>query len=403
VAGVQVTGVGGYNQGVEAVTDARGHFRLVGLPKRGAYVLAARPAEDSPLLGRSFQIPDTEGLQPLSCVIELARGVVVTGRLMDRATGQGLSGEVRFVPLAGNPYFARKPGYGPYRHERPSASSDADGRFRLTVYPGPGVLLARARGPYQLINRMAIYPYKPAVLDPADRLRLYPDGKGDNNRFTAVDNSVETLCSESAYKLLDLAEDAEGDSCELYADPGKTLRVKVQDADGKPLSGVVASGLTACWPITFPLQADECTVFALDPERPRELAFYHAERRLAGVLKVRGDEPEPPAVRLVPTGTVTGRVLDADGQPVVGAEVQPDFNGDELSELYRLARLRQEAVRTDRDGRFRLDGLIPEMSFVLAFHKGRDFLVREPTPPTTRVRSGATLDLGDLRVKPLRP
>ena len=77
----------------------------------------------------------------------------------------------------------------------------------------------------------------------------------------------------------------------------------------------IVAGMTATWPNTFTLKGDRCTVYALDPKRPRQLAFYHAGRMLAGTLTVRGDEKEPPTVRLLPLGCVTARVLDGDGLP----------------------------------------------------------------------------------------
>src|SRR5205807_2657288 len=106
----------------------------------------------------------------------------------------------------------------------------------------------------------------------------------------------------------------------------------------------------------FTLPGADCTLYALDPGRPRTVAIYHAERQLAAVLRVRGDEPGPLAVRLSPAGAVAGRVVDGDGQPVAGARVIPVYRDGAGRELDRYLRRRRGLLQTDAEGRFRLDG-----------------------------------------------
>ncbi|HTU91583.1 MAG TPA: carboxypeptidase-like regulatory domain-containing protein, partial [Gemmataceae bacterium] len=151
---------------------------------------------------------------------------------------------------------------------------------------------------------------------------------------------------------------------------------------------------------TFPIKDATCTIFALNPKKPRRLLFFHAERKLAGALTVRGDEKESPVVRLGPAGSVIGRVLDRDGQPIAGADINPDSPDRSAGELYRQLRQRQPAVRTDKAGRFRLEGIVPEVKFTLAIVRGRTFFVGEPRIGLRQVKPGETLDLGDVRVKP---
>src|SRR5262249_9766098 len=154
-----------------------------------------------------------------------------------------------------------------------------------------------------------------------DRKHVNVTERDGSRHYTAAGNSIEFLSTENAVKRLDLAEGADPIAIDLYLDRGRSLVVKVQDADGRPLPGAIASGVTESWPITYARTKAECPIYALDPKRPRALAFYHVERKLGGALTVRGDEAGPLAVTLRPTGSVTGRVLDADGQPVAGADV----------------------------------------------------------------------------------
>jgi hypothetical protein len=185
-------------------------------------------------------------------------------------------------------------------------------------------------------------------------------------------------------------------------DRGVTARVTVQDADGNPLTGAWLAGLTDHWPITYRLPEPTATVYALDPAKPRTLTLYHPDRRLGGTAVVRGDEKEPVTVRLQPVGKVTGRLLEADGVPLAGAEVSVSAPGTTASELYRFASPAGKPVRTDRDGRFALDGVIPGVSFSLQIRKGDQFFAGKPRLGLRQVKPGETLDLGERTLEVVR-
>jgi RNA polymerase sigma factor (sigma-70 family) len=399
IPGVRLSAVYGFGGGVNAVSDAAGHYKLAGLPKMKDYSVHAMPPEDGNLLSRSVRTLDDGGLGPVHLDVELARGVVLSGRIIDKATGKGLSGAVRFAPLPDNKFFG-KPGYDSYRIERLMTPTKADGKFRLVVIPGSGVLMAQFSDESVKVDGVSINPYKQAEMGPTDRKRVSITETDDGDRyFTAAGNSLEFLTYEHACKVLDLDENKTAVTCDLTADPGTTVQVQVQDADGKPLPGAVIAGMTATWPGTFSLKGATCTVYALGAKWPRQLALYHAGRKLAGTLTVRGDEKGPLTVRLAPTGSVTARVLELDGLPIAGAEVAISFLGREARELFRELRLQHEPVRTDKDGRFRLEGVFPNMTFSFGIQKGRTFLVGEPRIGVREVAPGATLDLGERKVK----
>jgi protocatechuate 3,4-dioxygenase beta subunit len=400
LAGITVWCNAGSGDTVQAVTDKQGRYRLGGLPKMREYLVHAEPTEKGAWLRAGARLQDVQGLDPIVADFEMARGVVVTGRVIDRTTGKGVQGGVRFVPLADNKYFGKKPGYDSYRTERLMTPTDAEGRFRLTVIPGSGVLMAQAYGTELKLGGLPVKPWRQAVLDPLDARRVnLVDPRGDRY-FSTAGGGIDFLGTENACKVLDLAEDAGTAKCDLFLDRGRTLTVKVQDADGRPLAGALVAGMTASWPITFPLRDASCTVYALDPTEPRTVVIFHVERKLAGTLTVRGDEKEPLSVRLVPTGTLAGRLLDADGQPVAGVHVDLTAADGTVRELYRQLRERGESVRTDRDGRFRLTGLVPGVKFGLSLRQGSTFLVGEPRIGMKEVKPGQSLDLGEVRTRP---
>src|SRR5947209_1887205 len=60
--------------------------------------------------------------------------------------------------------------------------------------------------------------------------------------------------------------------------------------------------------------------------RPRRVILTHDGRKLAGSVYLKGDEVGPLTVRLQPSGTVTGRIVDEEGRPR-GGLVLSDLGG----------------------------------------------------------------------------
>jgi RNA polymerase sigma factor (sigma-70 family) len=402
IAGARVFAVTGRNTQVSAVSDAQGNYKLTGLPKMDEYLVGVSPPNEneSNLLPRTIGVPGLEGLGPIKQDIELAHGVAVTGQIIDKSTGKGVQGDVRFAPLPENTFFGKKPGYDGYRRDRTMISTDTNGNFRIVVIPGPGVLMAQVDSRNEKFDGQPVNPFRSAEFDVEDAKRVkMVNANGEDRHFTAAGNSVEFLRLESVVKVLDFPEGTEKATVTLSAERGKTLTVRVEDSDGKPLPGAIVSGMTELWPITFSLEKAEWTIYALDGKRQRHVVFYHRERKLAGHIIVRGNEKEAVTVRLEPVGAVTGRLLDPDGQPIAGVEVSLSMPLQVESELFRYLNAQKEPVKTDKDGRFRLDGVMPKLIFQLGLRKGRTYYTGEPKIGSKQVGAGKTLDLGDVHVK----
>src|SRR5262249_52162017 len=100
---------------------------------------------------------------------------------------------------------------------------------------------------------------------------------------------------------------------------------------------------------------------------------------------LRGDAGGPLTVKLQPCGSASGRVVDQDGQPVAGLRLR--VTGLALNSLAESA-----VVVTDKEGRFRAEGLVP----------GQEYHLARAGPLTTlaggvTVEPGKDKDLGDVR------
>ncbi|HJZ91291.1 MAG TPA: sigma-70 family RNA polymerase sigma factor, partial [Gemmataceae bacterium] len=214
--GVIVTSGSGYNSQVMAAADKDGKYRLTGLVKNREYLLhtLTRDEKTTPYLMWSARIKDTEGLTPIKHDIQMTKGVVVTGRLMDRQTGKAVDGGVRLAPLPDNKYFGTRPAFNGYSAERFSHPVE-NGKFRVVTIPGTSVLMAQAYAKGETLGGKPINPYRPAIPDADHPEYFATDGEG-GYRFNAVGNSLEFLGIEHAVKVVDLEPDVGEVTIDLY-------------------------------------------------------------------------------------------------------------------------------------------------------------------------------------------
>jgi hypothetical protein len=244
-----------------------------------------------------------------------------------------------------------------------------------------------------------IVPFKEAEFDAEDQ-KLVPVAFNNDmggRYFTVAGGMVAPLSLRHAVKRLDLAPDSSEVKRDLFVDRGRTLTLKIQDAEGKPLAGA-----TVCVEGRMASQFKDAagTLFALDPKQPHLLVLLHPERKLAGVLTVRGDEKEPLTARLAPTGSLTGRLVDLDGRPIADADISLFFKDFTVRQLYFQLDEQRPPIRSGKDGRFRVEGVLPDLEFYLTIRRGRKYLNTEPEIGSKQVKTGETLDLGELRTKP---
>src|SRR5439155_8596031 len=90
-------------------------------------------------------VPDTPGLEPLRVDFELERGVEVSGRVTDGATGKPVRGRVMYFHTRANPFVKE---YVTLEGAKFIVSDwgkiGPDGTFTVLGIPGPGVLVVQA-------------------------------------------------------------------------------------------------------------------------------------------------------------------------------------------------------------------------------------------------------------------
>ncbi len=396
LAGIRVVGQGWYGASFSlftTTTDEEGRYRIVGLGKQERYQVGAGGA---PYFRSSRYVDgDTPGLEPVTVDFELERGVTVTGRVTDKATGLPVHGRVNYIGLTDNANLKdltdfRAVGFLPEIWEGKIAT---DGTFSVVCAPGPGLLCVRAEEDNKYV-RSRLEGYRIASQD----VLAY------NHAIVRIDPSEQ---------------DAKSRTCAITLEQGRSLAGTLIGPDGQPIAGASVEGLRSVvldYPIpeTEKLETAAFTISGLSPKQTRNLLFVHPEKKLAKVQTIRGDEKAPLTVRLEAMGILSGRIVDAKGLPRAGLKVSATYRDQELEasflegkepknlpwELLTHSRawskiLNREAT-TDKDGKFRLEGLAPGIEYDLAVLDGQTTVFNQEH---LSVSSGKVNDLGDLKTK----
>jgi RNA polymerase sigma factor (sigma-70 family) len=382
-----------------SITDGEGRYRLDGLPKQSRFTLIASAGpSDQPYITTERPVPDGPGYEPVTADIAMVRGVVVTGRLIDRANGRPVQAWAADVALKDNLHWGRLPGWIPtignpnYPSPGWNVPSMADGSYRIVVPPGRGFLVAHIQ--YQSDR------YIPAGI---------PSKRHSGAPADALDMHYETVPFElfpsnfPAVRPIDISPGTETATYDLNFDSGIVRTGTVMDPDGKPLTGASMVGESYSFQNLFtfkPLGGASFAAYGLStsPLLPRTLLFRHAGRHLGKTVQVDVRETGPLEVRLEPTASAKGRLLDGSGQPREGVEVRVMRLIKEPTRGAHLDFSPRIKATTDRDGRFQIDGIVAgttqKIRAVVPESGAQVFILEDWTP-----RSGEVKDLGDVKAK----
>jgi RNA polymerase sigma factor (sigma-70 family) len=364
----------GTHTAVTARTDDAGRFRLEGVPKGEFYQIQVNPRQGIDSFLRCWEIiNDTEGLKPIEAAVEVPPGVIVTGRLIDKVTGQVVPpGDVEYTKAPDNVASGDSLGF----------SRLADAAFGLTVPPGRGMIAGAV--PVE----GTVDPYVAAHLKAADRRnntledRIYPHKLVGQNTYRFIDVPVG-----SGPMAVDL---------ELIRGPSRTGRLT--GPDGLPVLGALAYGLSACdWSGTARSRALDAATFevgGLEPDYPRLLVFTHKARKLVGAAVLKDEDLKSTAaleVKLVPAGAITGRLLDDDGLPRAGVTLRVRMSDPDPLKRSGFVCAFGEEVTADAQGRFRIEAFVPGVE--------TEVWIGGYVLPKPALNPGELRDLGDVKAK----
>ncbi|AGA30567.1 hypothetical protein Sinac_6491 [Singulisphaera acidiphila DSM 18658] len=348
-------------------TDQKGRYQVDGLPTAGRLRALAFPLEkepDSPpyLKATRELTLDATAPEPVTIDFDLAKGILIQGRLTDAATGKPVRGTVTYLAFADNPFLKDVPEIG---GDGPGVDTNADGSYTLVAIPGPGVLAGRA----DTDRFCAVRPEQ--FGRPADS-----EGCFDTAQMGLVS------CDFFHHVVpVDPVKDAASMTVNIALDPGIVVRGSLVDQAGKPVEAATAYRLTA---LEFSEVLKDATFTATGLERslPRPVWFFHPQRNLGRMVTLPGTDLGPLTVTLEPCGAFNGRIVDASGIPRPNVKVSASVEQKPVN-------WHHADTKTDSDGRFRITGLLTGLSYTLYAPAAQEIngLI---------VRPGEARDLGDI-------
>ncbi len=376
------------NLSPEARTDAQGRFEIHGARKAKSYMLEVGNDVNEGYMNSEVWAVDTAGYDPITVNIAVKKGVIVTGKVIDQASGKPIRGFGMAAVLQDNPFVKDYPAFGNFHMQQ----TDDKGTFRTVTLPGPVLLMG---GPNDSATH---FRYKKVVPDPK-----YPQYFTKDPNFSAYYNPGGSMSPiQGTYcKVLQIKADARIVEQDIVLERASVLPVHIQDADGKPLTGASVAGFSPeNWHNAIRCDKAECPVYQLEPGKPRLIVFFHPARKLTGILTLKGDEKTPVVAKLAAPAAIKARLLDADGKPLPGVVIDVHYRQRVASEIHKEV-YRAKQIVTDAKGAFLFEDLIPEQKFELSFHRGKRKFERTPklVNSAIEVKAGECRDLGAIKVK----
>ena len=183
---------------------------------------------------------------------------------------------------------------------------------------------------------------------------------------------------------------------------GKVIDDQVVDERAKAIAGATVVGIYS-QPISSnrfslePVKTGKDGSFKLPREKaPLILEAKTPDGRQIGIARVEAEQQEV-IIRVTPTASVTGRLVDRGGSPVTIGYVQSGIRIPENNPTGGFTRFSYGAATFDSDGRFTLTGLVPGELYQLDYTPRAEF-GRGVMTTVASIRPGAAqqLNLGDV-------
>ncbi len=390
-------------QHLAARTDDRGRYRIDGLPigaENKVVVFATGDVAYMPIrsdvdTSRAESIVDGE--QTLD--FQLKKGIWAEGRVFEAETNEPFQGEISYYWFRNRELESTYPG-SLFAFLDGRYFTDSDGRYRIPVLPTPGVI-AFSTGNRDH-NRMAVYSRGYGEFE----LTKYRNPDGSYPYY----DTVPTSLMPGNYNRLALIEPKSKDdivTVDLPIGKSKPIPVAILNPDGTPgTEEMEIYGGNERWGWQDK-SAQGFVVEDLLTDQRRKVFAFDRTRNLVGGTIVDHGEGKTFEIKLAPAGTVRGRLIDGDGQPITDATITieyGDFENDDTTATWARQvgkRYMPSELTVDEQGRFEIFGLSAEWKYSARLNqaqKGMRRIIGRPFHELA-IEPGEDRDLGDIVIE----
>jgi RNA polymerase sigma factor (sigma-70 family) len=194
---------------LDAWTDKDGRYEIRGARKASGYMVEVVADTAAGYMPSQAWADDTIGYEPVTIDLHVKKGVIVTGRMIDKGTGKPLVGFAMIGVPQGNPSVKDYPAFEQSAWF-PVQDTDGEGRFRVVAIPGPVLLMGGPR----TWDEMA--KYKPPVADP--KYPQFFQKFADHTAFLMSGGTISPLQGRFC-KVLDIKADAKVVEQDIVLEP----------------------------------------------------------------------------------------------------------------------------------------------------------------------------------------
>ena len=272
-----------------STSDAQGRFRLTGQPMNTEHRIEVVVEGQTYIkVVKKIRIP--QAWSRSSSTSSLRRGLILEGKVTNRANGRPVRAVVQYYPFRDNPHLKEYPDASFFDNalvDEAEFRTDENGHFRAVVLPGGGILAVRTLDPTYITAE----PLAPKVA----------------GNVLWISNFANEMESYQGLVPID-RRDGEKDSLRRYQAGTRTPAARAGGRPGRAadrgdsLSSVVQSqtGNGEFVPGT------EFTFVHRNPGKAETVVIIRQDQGLAAFVDIKGDEPDPIRVQLQPTGAIEG-------------------------------------------------------------------------------------------------
>jgi beta-lactamase regulating signal transducer with metallopeptidase domain len=320
--------IAGHRMGIDAgmgygagVTDSHGRYHILRDEDEPSITIYSDHYHTDRYLTVVRRVSNAKGFGEIVANFDIPRGVVISGRVIEAGTdrpivsaprqgchdtvpGPLLAGNVFYFPLSTNTALRGAPtglyfeGFRMRTNYYRVVPIDGDGRFRIAVPPGPGVLLIQAATGLPMFaetgtwNESEGFQRRFPYVTLATRTKSDGAPEGDLLSFPGFMGPIP-ISNYHAYRVINPAANAATLDLTISVPRAPTRNLRFVGPDGRPIRGVRVQGLLAPpQTMTIVMDGSEAEVVALAPGERRLVIATSNDAKFTASAVVSTDDPQ---------------------------------------------------------------------------------------------------------------